>query len=103
MSDNLPDVAELIADAWSAMKQITTAEELDALPVGSVVLDLGADGIEADAPVVACKADRGDWQVINNHPERRWHSREVMDGALGNLLVVVYTPAEADQKGEDHV
>jgi hypothetical protein len=80
------------------MKQVSTAEELDALPVGSVILDLGADGIEADAPVVACKTGWGDWQVMNNHPERRWQSREVMDGVLENLLVVVYTPADADQK-----
>lgn len=31
----------LIADGWVKPRRVTTAEELDALPVGSVVLDLG--------------------------------------------------------------
>ena len=73
-------------------RNITTVEELDALPVGSVVVDPFDE--KGDAPVVACKAARGDWGVMGDDPERRWWSHEVFDVSHGRLLAV-YVPGGA--------
>jgi hypothetical protein len=72
------------------MEQIRTAADLDDLPVGSVVLDLGRDFKEFNAPVVLCKALAGDWQIMGDDPERRWRSHEVVEGSASGTLVVVY-------------
>ena len=73
---------------------VGTLEELEALPVGSVVLDLGPDRSEADAPVVACKALAGDWVVMGEGDEdgRRWWSAEVMSAAQASVLMCVHRP-----------
>ena len=71
---------------------ITTAEELDALPVGSVWLDLGVGYSEADAPVIGCKAADGDWWIAGTPNDRRWRSFEVMRDSDGHVLVCAYRP-----------
>jgi hypothetical protein len=50
-------------------------EELDALPVGSVIADI----TEPDALAVACKAVRG-WQFLGDDPERRYLSIAMLPG-----------------------
>ena len=76
-------------------ESLSTTVELDRLPTGSVIVDLGPERRNAHSPVVACKTGFGDWQTIGDHPERRWRSREIARDAAGNLLLVVYNP-EAD-------
>lgn len=73
-------------------EQITTAEGLDALPVGSVILDLGPDRAEANAPVIACKAADGMWWVAGTPRDRRWRSFEVIRDAEGSVLVCTHRP-----------
>lgn len=70
------------------MSTVTSAMQLDRLPVGSVIVDAGV----RDSPVVACKAARGDWQVMGDDPERRWRPHEMIEGAAGQPLDVVYRP-----------
>lgn len=55
-------------------RTITTAAELDALPVGSIVAMIGS---EPDSPAVACRAVRG-WQFLGDDPERRYLSSSLM-------------------------
>jgi hypothetical protein len=74
------------------MTEITTAAELDALPVGSVVLDLGPDRAEANAPVISCKASDGNWHVTGTPPDRRWNSYEIVRDSAGSVLVCVHRP-----------
>jgi len=74
--------------------RITTAEELNALPVGSVVVDLGPDRTEATAPLVACKGAPGDWQILGDDPERRWISATIARCAEESVLVCVYRPGD---------
>lgn len=45
----------LIADGWTKPRTITTVEELDALPIGSVVLDVEGD---------VCERAGGGWTGI---------------------------------------
>jgi len=72
------------------MRQVSTADELDALAVGSVILDLGRGYAEAGAPVVACKAAHGEWHVMGQPSDRFWRSEEVVRGSNGGVLVVAY-------------
>ncbi|WP_022886383.1 hypothetical protein [Glaciibacter superstes] len=87
-------------DRWlEAVKRpqtISTVEELDALPVGSVILDLGPNRSLANAPVVACKTAHGDWTVMGGNPERRWQSYEIARDAEGSVLIVVHTPDRSE-------
>lgn len=76
-------------------QQITTPEQLDALPVGSVILDLGKHLSEADAPVISCKAADGDWWVAGTPRIRRWRSFEIVRDSTGSVLVCVYRPDAA--------
>lgn len=64
---------------------ITTLEELDALPVGSIVADLN----EPDAPAVACRAVRG-WQMLGDDPDRRYFSSDLAPAAIP--LTVLHRP-----------
>lgn len=64
----LDKIAEL------TLRTITSAEELEALPVGSIVAMIGS---EPDAPAVACRAVRG-WQFLGGDPERRYLSSALM-------------------------
>lgn len=77
-------------------EQISTTAELDALPVGSVIVDLGPSRRNSDSPVVACKTGFNDWQVLGGRAERRWQSYEIARDAEGNVLLVVHR-GEADQ------
>lgn len=77
-----------ITEDEAVAREVTYAKDLDALPVGSVVLDLA----ERDAPVVACKAARGDWVVMGDAPETRWWSQQMIRGASGQPLTVVHRP-----------
>lgn len=63
-------ILEAAAPHLMAPRLITTAEELDALPVGSIVAMIGS---EPDSPAVACRAVRG-WQFLGGDPERRYLS-----------------------------
>ena len=55
----------LLAQGWRPpMRVIETVEELEALPVGSVVLDTGPERQLSNAPVVLCKTGWGDWQNL---------------------------------------
>ena len=74
------------------MNTITTAAELDALPVGSVLLDLGPDRAEADAPVIACKAADGDWWIAGTPKDRRWRADEILRDSTGSVLICAHRP-----------
>ena len=73
-------------DTW-----VTTAVGLDLLPVGSIVIDNSF----VDSPVIACKALRGDWQLLGGDPERRWWSYEMIAGCARQPLLVLYRPDSA--------
>lgn len=55
-------------------RTINTEEELDTLPVGSIVAMIGS---EPDSPAVACRAVSG-WQFLGGDPERRYASSSLM-------------------------
>ena len=65
---------------------ITTWEELDALPVGSIVID--PFDAKEDAPVICCKTAWGDWQLLGGDPERRWSPQSIVECAQGTLRVI---------------
>lgn len=74
------------------MNEITTPAELDALPVGSVVLDLGPGRREKDAPVICCKAADGGWHITGTPSDRRWASLEIIRDAASNVLICAHRP-----------
>lgn len=78
--------AALVAAAPHMARTITTAEELDALPVGSIVAMIGS---EPDSPAVACRAVRG-WQFLGEDPERRHLSASIMPSP--EPLTVLHEP-----------
>jgi hypothetical protein len=65
--------------------QITTLEELDELPIGSIVADLTVP----DSPAVACRAVRG-WQMLGDDPERRYLSHALAPNSTP--LTVLHRP-----------
>ena len=69
---------------------ISDAEELNVMPVGSIIADFGKDDSLLDCPVIACKLPFGAWQVMGN--TRRWSSKEVIAGAGGVPLTVLHNP-----------
>lgn len=69
-----------------APRIITTVEELDSLPVGSIVAMIGS---EPDSPAVACRAARG-WQFLGEDPERRYLSSSVMPAS--EPITVLHNP-----------
>ena len=83
----------LLAQGWRPpVRVIETVEELEALPVGSVVLDTGPERQLSNAPVVLCKTGWGDWQNLGDDPLRRWWSKEIIPVAKGNVLLCVWEP-----------
>ena len=64
----------LAAAAPHMARVITTVDELEALPVGSIVAMIGS---EPQSPSVACRAVRG-WQFLGDDPERRYLSSSLM-------------------------
>ena len=65
--------AKVVAEHFQP-RTVTTVEELDKLPVGSIVAMIGS---EPDSPAVACRAVRG-WQFLGEDPERRYLSSSLM-------------------------
>ena len=89
-------VALAAADAADPLRQkrsVATLNELEELPVGSIIADFGKGGTLMDSPVIACKTAHGDWQVMGGPPERRWRSASVLEGAAGVPLTVLSNPA----------
>ena len=83
----------LILAGYVKPRVVTTVAELDALPVGAVLLDIGEGGKLADCPVICCKTGHGDWQNMNDQSrDRRWHSAEIAREARGSVLIVVHAP-----------
>ena len=80
------------------MSKHLTVDDLQALPVWSVIVDpFDARG---DAPVVACKNSGGFWNVLGERdPDRVWWSGSLIDSSVSGLLRVVYVPA--DTRGEE--
>jgi hypothetical protein len=76
----------ILAAGYRKPRTITTAEELDALPVGSIVAMIGS---EPDSPAVACRAVRG-WQFLGDDPERRYLSSSLMPSA--EPITVLFEP-----------
>jgi len=74
---------------------ITKWEQLDALPVGSIVIDPFDEN--ENAPVVACKTARGDWQIMGDDPERRWSPQSIVECARQSLRVI-HQPSTEDAK-----
>ena len=75
----------------SALRALQEAAELRALPVGSVILDIGV----IDAPVICCKAADGLWHVTGTPRDRRWNHFEIIRDSVeqGNRLIVAYDPS----------
>jgi hypothetical protein len=73
-------------------EEIDTQQQLDALPVGSIVADLYIP----DSPVIACKAVRG-WAILGDDPDRRWWSFEMLQGAEGRPLTVLHVAPPAER------
>ena len=73
------------------MSENLTVDDLEALPVGSVIVDpIDAKG---DAPVVGCKNSGGFWNVLGERdPDRVWWSGSIVEGSTSGMLRVVYTP-----------
>src|SRR5690625_1778888 len=72
---------------------ITTAEQLDALPVGSVIVDPYDE--KGDAPVVLCRASDGPWAALTTGlliGKGWWTSTEIASAAKS--VRVVYIPGE---------
>jgi len=89
MGRTAPAAADaVLAAGYRKPATITTAEELDALPVGSVVAMIGS---EPDSPAVACRAARG-WQFLGADPERRYNSSSLMPSP--EPITVLHTPGE---------
>lgn len=66
---------------------VSTIDELEALPIGSVIAYIGD---EPDAPAVACRAVRG-WQFLGDkETDRVYHSGELTP--VREPLWVLYTP-----------
>lgn len=62
--------AALEEAAW----EVTTAEELDALPVGAVIVGFH----NTDAPATACKDAQGLWAFLGEPPHVRRRSTELV-------------------------
>ena len=78
----------------SKHRLIVTVEELDALPIGTVIVD-PFDGI-GDAPVVLCRAANRLWAALTTGlPDGQpwWTSRDVISASNGRLLAV-YVPGD---------
>jgi hypothetical protein len=82
------EVVEATAPHLMAPRLITTAEEMEALPVGSVVAMIGS---EPDSPAVACRAVRG-WQFLGGDPERRYLSSSLMPSS--EPVTVLHDPSK---------
>ncbi|WP_413456051.1 hypothetical protein ACLQ8T_06115 [Glutamicibacter sp. FR1] len=85
--------AEKLARAYVAVAQpaVNRAEELDALPVGSVIADLYDD--RGDAPVVLCKALNRDWAALTTGTQNGrqwWTSAEIAH--VARRLRVLHRP-----------
>ena len=74
-------------------RTITTPEELDALPVGSIIADFGPGRSWNDSAVIACKAAAGDWTIMGGDPDRRWQSSAVFVTSLGHVVAVLHDPS----------
>jgi|GEM_PF-5058297 len=89
--DEQPNTPTQVAEGGTPVTQqeITTWEELNALPVGSIVID--PFDAKEDAPVICCKTAWGDWQLLGGDPERRWSPQSIVECAQGTLRVI-HTP-----------
>lgn len=79
--------------ALPAPRTITTVEELEALPVGSVIADLYDD--RGDAPIVLCKANNGEWAALTTGTRMGipwWASRDIAH--VARRLRVLHVPTE---------
>jgi len=72
--------------------RVETWEQLNALPVGSIIID--PFDAKENAPVIACKTARGDWQIMGDHPERRWSPQSIVECARQPLRVIHQPTAE---------
>ena len=83
-------------------QNLTTEADLAALPVGSVILDLGPNRSMADSPVIACKSADGMWHVSGTPQDRRWRHFEVIRDSVGegSALVCVYAPTPTTEAKE---
>jgi hypothetical protein len=68
--------------------RIRTVAEADALPVGSIIADI----TEPNAPAVACKTARGDWQFLGDDPLRRYWSQEILPTSGRLRIVLLWKP-----------
>ncbi len=64
------------------LENVGTREDLDSLPVGSVVAYIGS---EPDAPAISCKAADGGWQFMGEDSTRRRVSAEMAHPADANM------------------
>jgi hypothetical protein len=82
-------------------KPIRTASAANELPVGSIIADI----TEPDAPAVACKAARGDWQFLGEGDRRYWSS-EIFpsgDSEIHLRIVLLYQPPWSGAKESERV
>ena len=78
-------------DDTSALRALQEVAQLEGLPVGSVILDIGV----INAPVICCKAADGLWHVTGTPNDRRWNHFEIIRDSVeqGNRLIVAYDPS----------
>ena len=65
------------------LRVLHTPDELDELPIGSVIADI----TEPDSPAVACKAVRG-WQFLNDDPDRRYEATAMLPAPKLKIVVL---------------
>lgn len=87
------EYARAAASAYLAVAQpvVNSVEELEALPVGSVIVDLYDD--RGDAPVVLCKALNQDWAALTTGTQNGrpwWTSEEIAQ--VARRLRVLHRP-----------
>lgn len=75
----------------AALPEVTSVEELDALPVGSIIADLYDE--RGNAPVVLCKALNRDWAALTTGTQNGrpwWTSEEIAQ--VARRLRVLHRP-----------
>jgi hypothetical protein len=79
------------AMTWKLQNEtISKVDDLRALPVGSVIAEVG----EPTAPAIACKTARGQWQFLGNDSTMRASEDIYTDGHPTLRLVVLYNPVQ---------
>lgn len=77
-------------------KPIESAEQADALPIGSIIAEI----TEPDAPAVACKNRHGFWQFLGDASNRVYGSREMFPTVLSVVLLYTPTPVPTTNEGD---